>query len=193
MDPRRLPSRVRDRRRGYPTQSTAGLLGLAVLLAAVGVFGTASASAPRQKTAQAHRATNRICGTLVGHPVRVSHVIWVVMENRSYGEVIHAPYISSLASRCGVATNYHNITHPSLPNYIAMTSGRPRAALPGTDCSRLCPQSGPSIFTQTRSWKVFAESMPGNCVRHDARPYVVHHTAAPYYTAITNCATNDVP
>jgi hypothetical protein len=25
-------------------------------------------------------------------------------------------YINSLADRCGLATNYHDITHPSLPN-----------------------------------------------------------------------------
>ncbi len=115
------------------------------------------------------------------------------MENRSYTQVIGAPYISSLGSQCGVATNYHNVSHPSLPNYIAMTSGRPMGQLPTTDCPKFCPVSGPSIFTQTSSWRVYAESMPGACVRHDARPYVAHHTAAPYYSSVTNCASNDVP
>jgi acid phosphatase len=115
------------------------------------------------------------------------------MENRSYSEVVKAPYISALSSQCGLATNYHNVSHPSQPNYIAMTSGRPMGALPTTDCPSFCPISGPSIFTQTSSWRVYAESMPGNCVLHDARPYVVHHTAAPYYSAVANCASKDVP
>ena len=123
----------------------------------------------------------------------ISHVIWIVMENRSYSQVIGAPYISTLASQCGVATNVHNVSHPSLPNYIAMTSGRAMGQLPRTDCPTFCPVSGPSIFTQTRSWRVYAESMPGNCVRHNAGSYVVHHTAAPYYVSVTNCVTNDVP
>lgn len=130
---------------------------------------------------------------MAAKPVHVSHVVWIVMENRSYSQVMGAPYISSLASKCAVATNYHNVSHPSLPNYIAMTSGRPMGQLPTTDCPTFCPVSGPSIFTQTSSWRVYAESMPGNCVRHDAGPYVVHHTAAPYYTSVKNCASNDVP
>ena len=28
-----------------------------------------------------------------------------------------------MATECGLATNYHDVTHPSLPNYIAATSG----------------------------------------------------------------------
>ena len=139
------------------------------------------------------RVASRLCGTLVAHPAHISHVVWVVMENRSYSEVVGAPYIKMLSSQCGLATNYHNVSHPSQPNYIAMTSGRPLAALPTTDCSTFCAVSGASIFTQTSSWRVYAESMPGNCVRHDSRPYVVHHTAAAYYTAVTNCASNDLP
>ncbi|HVB45884.1 MAG TPA: hypothetical protein VNF47_24685 [Streptosporangiaceae bacterium] len=60
------------------------------------------------------------CGTLATPPA-YSHVIWIWMENHSYSDIIGntaAPYINSLASECGLATNYHNITHPSLPNYI---------------------------------------------------------------------------
>jgi phosphatidylinositol-3-phosphatase len=137
--------------------------------------------------------SGKVCGSLVAHPSHITHVIWIVMENQSFSQVMTAPYISSLAAQCGVATNYHNVSHPSLPNYIAMTSGRPMGRLPTTDCPTFCPISGSSIFTQTSSWRVYAESMPGHCVRHDVRPYVVHHTAAPYYTSVTNCSTNDVP
>jgi phospholipase C len=143
--------------------------------------------------AQRPGVANPVCGALAAHPAHISHVVWVVMENRSYSEVVGAPYIKMLSSQCGLATNYHNVSHPSQPNYIAMTSGRPLAALPTTDCPTFCPISGASIFTQARSWRVYAESMPGNCVRHDAKSYVVHHTAAPYYTAVTNCASNDLP
>ena len=54
------------------------------------------------------------------------HVIWVWMENQPYSNIIGSPdtpYINNLAGSCGLATNYHNISHPSLPNYIAATSG----------------------------------------------------------------------
>jgi len=149
------------------------------------------------RTAAATRvaaASSGPCGTLAPRAIHPAHVIWIVMENRSYSQVIGAPYIASLAAHCGVATNYHNVSHPSLPNYLAMTSGRPMTLLPKTDCATFCPVSGSSIFSETSSWRVFAESMPGTCVKHDARPYVVHHTAAPYYTATAaTCARNDLP
>jgi phosphatidylinositol-3-phosphatase len=174
-----------------PLRSAAALL-LIAGIAAVEVSATTAAATKPQRSAA---ASNYTCGALVGRPAHITHVVWIVMENRSYSEVIGggAPYISTLAARCGVATNYHNVTHPSLPNYIAMTSGRQLGALPTTDCPIFCPVSGPSIFTQTTSWRVYAESMPGNCVRQDARPYVAHHNPAVYYTGVTNCATNDVP
>ena len=60
------------------------------------------------------------------HSATYKHIIWVMMENHSYNTIIgssQAPYINSLASECGLATNYHNISHPSLPNYMAATAG----------------------------------------------------------------------
>ena len=65
------------------------------------------------------------CGTLASAPT-YTHVIWVWMENHSYDTIIgssQAPYINSLATECGLATNYHNVSHPSLPNYVSATSG----------------------------------------------------------------------
>jgi len=216
MDRRRAPRP--GRRRWPPVLSAGSVLVLVAALVAVGVTaaahasprahtkvgsvhhsmarsGQAQRSGVRPATSSAPRAASsgQACGFLAAQPTRVTHVIWIVMENRSYTQVIGAPYIASLGSQCGVATNYHNVSHPSLPNYIAMTSGRPMGQLPTTDCPKFCPVSGPSIFTQTSSWRVYAESMPGACVRHDARPYVAHHTAAPYYSSVTNCASNDVP
>jgi hypothetical protein len=35
--------------------------------------------------------------------------------------------------------------------------------------------------------------MPSPCLRRDYGSYRTHHTAAPYYSALTNCAANDLP
>src|SRR5579859_5105303 len=66
------------------------------------------------------------CGTLPVAMTNYTQVVWLWMENHSYDTIIgspDAPYINSLAGACGLATNYHNITHPSVPNYIGATSG----------------------------------------------------------------------
>jgi hypothetical protein len=57
---------------------------------------------------------------------RPSRVAVLVLENRSYSEVIgnpQAPYLNGLARRYALATDYYAIGHPSLPNYIALIGG----------------------------------------------------------------------
>src|SRR6476620_1607287 len=54
------------------------------------------------------------------------HIVVVVEENHSFGEIIgnpQAPYINSLANSGALLTNYHAITHPSQPNYLALYAG----------------------------------------------------------------------
>ncbi len=77
----------------------------------------------------------------VGSPARLpqsrdSHVIVIVMENAEYAEVIGspvAPYVNELARRYGLATRSYAITHPSLPNYLALSSGSTEGV--SSDCT----------------------------------------------------------
>src|SRR5271157_2730407 len=55
-----------------------------------------------------------------------SHVVVIVMENKEAGAVLgsgSAPYLNGLVHRYGLASASYAITHPSLPNYLALTSG----------------------------------------------------------------------
>jgi hypothetical protein len=122
------------------------------------------------------------------------------MENHSYGDIIgnttQAPYLNSLAAECRLASNYHNISHPSLPNYIAATSGLSgRQIKPLDNCSvaKKCSTSAPSIFGQGETWKAYQESMPANCYQSDSGEYAIRHDPPPYYTTLGGCATLDVP
>jgi hypothetical protein len=139
------------------------------------------------------------CGTLIGgQPAVYQHVIWIVFENHSYGEIIGssaAPYINSVASQCGLATAYKAVAHPSLPNYIAMTSGGTQGVTDDRAPSAH-PLTAASIFSQagTGGWKSLEESMPTNCDLTDANRYAVRHNPAAYYTNVrTACAGQDIP
>ena len=166
---------------------------LAALLTTLGV--TISVSAGASPAAAAGP-----CGTTTTAPT-YQHVIWIWMENHSYSNVIgntaQAPYINTLAGQCGLATNYHNVSHPSLPNYIAGTSGLAVSSLsPFTsDCSpsKRCSTSAPSIFGQGETWKAYEESMPSTCDTSNSGEYAVRHNPPPYYTTLAGCSTNDVP
>jgi hypothetical protein len=125
-------------------------------------------------------------------------VVWIVMENHSYSQVIgspSAPYENALAAQCGLATNYVAITHPSLPNYIAMTSGETQGVTDDSGPSSH-PLNVPSIFSQlgTGGWRSLQESMPSNCYLSSSGQYAVRHNPAAYYTNIrSDCQTYDVP
>jgi len=161
------------------------------------------AGAPAAVAAVAHPAPTAAasgpCGVQATAP-SYKHVIWIWMENHSYNTIIGsslAPYINSLATECGLATNYHNVSHPSLPNYVSATSGlgyRALAKFDG-DCNPVpgCVTRAASIFGQGETWKAYEESMPSNCHKGNSGHYAVRHNPPPYFTGLRGCATSDVP
>ena len=91
---------------------------------------------------------------------------------------------------------HRNLTHPSRPNYIALTSGQTHFA--GSDCPPTrCPHRRRLDLLPTRRHQLesVAESMPRNCHHTpNAGAYAPRHTAAPYYTRIAAaCKKRDVP
>ena len=69
-----------------------------------------------------------VCFSATGIP-RFSNVVVIMMENTTLSTLEAAgntPYLSSLATNWATSSNYHGATHPSLRNYIALTSGDPQ-------------------------------------------------------------------
>jgi len=177
-----------------------GLVAVAAVLA--GVLAGCGSSTPSTAgsaslTAQRVPSARGACGARAGRPVRPRRVVWIVMENQAYSSVIGsraAPYLNRLAAACGVATNFTAEAHPSLPNYLAMTSGSTQGVTDDND-----PGShrigGPSIFSQLGTrWRALEESMPRACALADSGRYAVRHNPATYYTGIRGpCRAQDVP
>jgi phospholipase C len=138
------------------------------------------------------------CTGREGPPQTYRHVLVIVMENHSAGQIFGSPktpYITRVARRCGKAANYHSITHPSLPNYLAMTAGSTAGIM--TDCTG-CRTNVPNIFRQLarrgRAWRAYEESMPSPCLRADAGRYLMRHNPAVYYRHLRGtCRTSDLP
>ncbi len=120
---------------------------------------------------------------------RSSHVIVVVMENAEYGEVIgssQAPYVNSLARRYGLMTHSFAIGHPSLPNYLALTSGSTHGI--ESDCTD-CGVSARSIVDQLErariTWGAYLEDVPSPCfLGAQAGGYAKKHNPFAYYADI---------
>jgi hypothetical protein len=135
------------------------------------------------------------CG--VASSATYQHVVVVLMENHNYSRLIgasDAPYINQLASECGLATNYSAVSHPSLPNYLALTGGSTFGITDDKNPSGH-PLGAASIFSQLgNNWRALDESMPSNCYGSDSGTYVAHHNPAAYYTSVAAaCKSLDTP
>ena len=95
------------------------------------------------------------CGVTTKAP-GYRHVVWIIMENRGYSDVVgspSAPYLADLAQQCGLATNYSGVAHPSLPNYVALTSGS-TYGIADDDGPGSHPLPGPNLFSMLGSgWR----------------------------------------
>ncbi len=99
--------------------------------------------------------------------------------------------VTALARRCGLATEYHAIAHPSLPNYLAMTSGSTHGV--ASDCSPAeCSIGGRSIFSQVTAhrlgWRSYAQSMPAPCDTGSGGLSAARYVPAVYCLAVRSIA-----
>ena len=54
------------------------------------------------------------------------HVYLIVLENHDFDDALNgdlSPFLVELSRDQGLATHYSGVTHPSLPNYLAMIGG----------------------------------------------------------------------
>jgi hypothetical protein len=129
------------------------------------------------------------------------HVFVIVMENHSYNQIIgsvDAPFINSLAPTGGLAANYSAITHPSLPNYLAMVGGDTFGVINDcTDCFISAPTIADNLEAAGKRWTAYEESMPSPCFVGDSYPYVQKHDPFIYFDSIrtdaARCQSHIVP
>lgn len=119
-------------------------------------------------------------------------IFTIVLENHGVDAVFNQdnPYLSELATRYGTADAYLVNVHPSLPNYIHMTSGHTNGigdngppaehSIDGTD--HLAEQLDAAHIP----WRAYMEGMGEPCMLEDVGTYAVRHNPFAYYTSITS-------
>lgn len=118
------------------------------------------------------------------------HVFVIVLENRSYAQVAGNGYIAQLAAQYGVATNYHGVAHPSLPNYLALTSGSTWGVADDGWHSLPAGGLGAQLTAAGVDWRAYMEGMNGGCY-HSGYPYALKHNPFAYYGG--TCPSEVVP
>jgi phosphatidylinositol-3-phosphatase len=140
-------------------------------------------------------------GVASGQVPNFTHVIVMIFENREYSSVIGSstwPKLNALAKQYALLTKYDAVAHPSLPNYIADTSGGTQGIT--SDCNTCyvnVTNLADSIEASGRTWKGYMESMPSPCFLGNSGTYAQKHNPFVYYDDIrTNsarCTSMDVP
>lgn len=163
-------------------------LGLALTLA-VGV-APATASTAETSGAVAARAAR---GT---DPV--SKLLVFVVENHSLDQMREdMPFTARLARRFGYATSYHGVTHPSLPNYLAIAGGDTFGVADDASPSAH-PLRGASVFGRAvrsgSTARLYAEAMTSRCQVESSGTYAVKHNPWAYFAGERRlCRHGDVP
>ena len=102
------------------------------------------------------------------------------MENRSYPQAMQGAYTASLTRDFAVAQNYHAVAHPSLPNYLALTSGS-TWGISDDGYHRLGVTGlGGELTAAGISWKAYMEGMTQGCY-DSPYPYALKHNPFAYY------------
>jgi len=127
----------------------------------------------------------------------VSKLLVFVVENHSMAEMRdQMPWTYALAQHYGYATDYRAMTHPSLPNYLAIAGGSTFGVTDDNNPSAH-PLPAPSVFGAALraglTARVYADAMPSPCFLTSAGDYAVRHNPWTYFPAEhADCATHDL-
>jgi phospholipase C len=118
------------------------------------------------------------------------HVFVIVMENKSPSQALSGTYTASLAKRYALLTNYHAVATPSLPNYLALTSGN-TWGIRDNGYYRL-PRGGigEQLTAAGITWRAYMEGMSSDCLT-ETDTYALKHNPFAYYGG--RCPSNVVP
>jgi len=135
--------------------------------------------------------------TFTPHPVGASstpnfdHVVTILMENHGINDAYNCgnscAYITQLANTYGLAENYSALTHPSMANYIALTSGgqygtkdvQPPGSVNATNIVDRLEAAG-------LTWKAYMENYHGGCSDFGNGNYSDNHNPFVKYVDIYN-------
>jgi acid phosphatase len=179
-------------------------IGVAALLTIVAVsFSATRPGAHAGPPASASPSASRSATALLSPPPgpsaavpRFKHVWLIVLENKTYDQIVGAktaPFLNQLIATSGLATKYQAVTHPSLPNYLALFSGSTHGVSDDKPHDITAPTLADQLEGAGKTWRVYAENVPTGCdtsaTAHDgpdgSGTYARKHEPAISFTSIS--------
>lgn len=117
-----------------------------------------------------------------------THIVMIVFENKEFGIVVGNPkmfYFNQLAREYTLLTQHYAVTHPSLPNYLALIGGDTFGIRRNCEnCFVQAPNLADFIEASGRSWKTYQEDMPRSCFLGSTLKYAQKHNPFIYFDSI---------
>jgi phosphatidylinositol-3-phosphatase len=105
-----------------------------------------------------------LLGNVHAAPNPIDHAYVIILENHSIGRILgnaQMPKLNALAQKYTLATNYYGITHPSMPNYIAMIAGD-TYGIRDNNSQRVLTTANlaDQLEGAGKTWKAYMQSIP---------------------------------
>lgn len=144
-------------------------------------------------------AVSCLCTSLFAAVPRATPVVVVMLENHSYSSVIgnaSMPYLNSLASTYGLATQSYANAHPSIGNYFMLTTGQIVTTNDNFTGTITNDNIVRHFLTKGITWKSYAEGLPSiGYTGGNTGTYVKRHNPFAYFSDVANSSlkNNIVP
>jgi acid phosphatase len=153
---------------------------LALIASALGVSACGAGVTNAGSTGNSAVANMPVTGT----------IFTIVFENKDESTVYGSQYFTQLAQQNGRASAYVIGTHPSLPNYIVMTSGQTNGIADDSDPAAHTIAGPDNLGSQLEAahvpWRAYGENMGSPCNVTSSGSYAAKHMPFAYYTDLTN-------
>ena len=114
----------------------------------------------------AHTRSSAVAGAAAPSVPRLEHVVVIVFENKERRSVVgnaDAPTFNRYAKQYASLNDYNAVSHPSLPNYLALVSGSTHGIRSDcTDCGPWQHSLGGLLTHAGRSWGGYAQGYPNS-------------------------------
>jgi phosphatidylinositol-3-phosphatase len=141
---------------------------------------------------------------LTGKIPKFEHIVLIILENElnaTSAAVIKnpgMPNLNALAKKNVTLSNYFAVSHPDLPNYLAMMSGNTFDI--SSDCTKCfvdAPNLADFIETSGRTWKSYLEGLPAPCFIGNKKFYTQINNPLIYFNSVrlnpVRCKNSIVP
>lgn len=98
-------------------------------------------------------------------------MVWMENEEATGVTATSMPYLYGLSQTYGRAEQFYGVSHPSLPNYLALWSGSTQGVTDDATYDISAPTLGSQLTASGQLWRAYMQNYPGTAGCHTGSSY----------------------